>query len=264
MNKLQFNLTDHDIQGLLPRNKEAAPRDFIEETGDFINDLTSAAGPAASQVVSAAKSFTSEVPELVTKVQSAVTSAATGLEGTLLEFVPQNLSLGTTQFCVGFINSKDCKGLPLNLSDILPGSLQDLPISIRNVVQDSVDSLQPVATALTNIAYVRVSLIVGIVFVWLFAIWFIASTLEKVLCIVGIFIGLGRRSRIVVYTVLGVVYCAPLAIATAFLVLLKSKVDTLPSWIKVEHGEVGGLCLGALCCAAVLTIITAASPAFVH
>lgn len=236
----------------------------MKDAGDFIDNLTSAAGPVASQAVNAAKSITSEVPELVTKVQSAASAAATSLEGSIKEIIPRNLSLGTRQLCIGFFDSIDCKGLPLNLSDVLPDSVEDLPSPFKTIVQDSVDSLQPIATALTNITYIRVSLIVGLVLVCLFAILFIASTLGKILCIVGIVFELGLRSKIIVHTVLGLICCVPVAAATAILILFREKVNALPSWIQVEHGEVGSICIGALSFAAALTITTALSPLLLY
>jgi hypothetical protein len=260
---MQFNLTDNLIQGLITGHEEAERRDFIDPR-DLINDLKSATGPAASQVVDAAKLIISEVPELATKVKSAAISAATSLQGTIKKSIPQNLSLGTYRFCIGFIDTIDCKGLPLNLSDLLPASVEDLPGSFTDAIKDSMNRLQPAATALTNIAYIRVFLLFGLILLFIFVALVIASTLGRILCIVGILIELSRRSKVIIHVIFGLICSAPLAVTAVILLVFKRKADVLPLWVKIDYGEVGELCLGSLCCAIVLTIITAVSPALIH
>lgn len=130
------------------------PPDFGTE--NLLSDIKSAAGPVASQ-------FVSEASEIATKVKSAATSAATGFLRAIERTIPQNLSLGTQSFCVGFIDDVSCQGLPLNLSDLLPSAVEDLPDVFQTVIQDAIINLQPIATALTNIAYIRIFLVLGLV-----------------------------------------------------------------------------------------------------
>lgn len=172
--------------------------------------------------------------------------------------------LAPKKFCVGFVDNITCKGLPLNLSDLLPDAMEDLPRPFEDAIRDEVDNLQTIANALLNIMFIRILLIVGLVLVLIFAFLFIVSLFSRMLFIVGILVRLSYRSRILVHAILGLVSCLLLVVVAVVLLVFRQKTSSLPSWVEVKHGEVGGLCLGAICCAIVLTFTTAISPALIR
>jgi hypothetical protein len=43
--------------------------------------------------------------------------------------------------------------------------------------------------------------------------------------------------------------------------ILQANIMGFPSWVTVSNGEVDGLCFGALCCAVVMTLLTAITQA---
>jgi hypothetical protein len=172
--------------------------------------------------------------------------------------LPKNVSLGTQKLCVGFANDINCTPLPLKISDLLPKKVEDLPDPVKNGIHDQVNLLQPFVTALTNVAHIQLGLILGLVLMLLFAILFISLILNR--RIVRI---LSRQSRILVHVTLGVICCFPLLAAVVILVILRKATSYFPLWVEVKHGEVGGLCIGALCCAIVLIVISAILPALI-
>ncbi|KAF2113729.1 hypothetical protein BDV96DRAFT_601206 [Lophiotrema nucula] len=138
---LRFNLTSNLTAGLFSKDQSIAPRAFFDDPESLIDAAKSAIGPAAS------------------KVKSAASSVSTSLQGTLEKTIPKNLSLGTQKFCVGFVDNITCKGLPLNLSDLLPDTVENLPRPFGDAIRDEVHNLQPIADALSNIMFVRILLI---------------------------------------------------------------------------------------------------------
>lgn len=69
----------------------------------------------------------------------------------------KNGLLGTEKSCTRFTNNIDCNRLPLNLSDWLSKTME------------YINCLQPSVTAIINVAYVQIGLIVGLVLIILFA-----------------------------------------------------------------------------------------------
>src|SRR5205823_2936427 len=126
---------------------DVAPRDFFEDTKSLLTKATSA--------VDAAKSLAGGVPDVI---ESAANAAATGVQVAIESHLPKNISLGTQDLCIGFTKNLTCKPLPLNLTELL--LVDNLPDTFQSIVQDKVDSLQPFATALTNVVYIRILLIV--------------------------------------------------------------------------------------------------------
>jgi hypothetical protein len=201
------------------------------------------------------------VPDVI---ESAANAAATGVQVAIESHLPKNISLGTQDLCIGFTKNVTCKPLPLNLTELLPSVVDNLPDTFQSIVQDKVDSLQPFATALTNVVYIRILLIVGLISMLLFTIIFIATILSRLLRIVGRLIRLGHLSRILVYIALWIICCLPILIATLVLIVFQQKARLLPSWVEVQHGEVGRLCLAAFCCGIVMSFISAVSPTLIH
>lgn len=195
-------------------------------------------------------------------IESAANAAATGVQVAIESHLPKNISLGTQDLCIGFTKNLTCKPLPLNLTELL--LVDNLPDTFQSIVQDKVDSLQPFATALTNVVYIRILLIVGLISMLLFTIIFIATILSRLLCIVGRLIRLGHLSRILVYIALWIICCLPIFIAALVLIVFQQKARLLPSWVEVQHGEVSRLCLAAFCCGIVMSFISAVSPTLIH
>jgi len=75
--------------------------------------------------------------------------------------------------------------------------------------------------------------------------------------IAAILLRLSVRLRVVIYLVLGMVYCIPLFIPTIVLYIFQLKTKKLLSEIEIEKGKVSGLYLGALCYTIVITLLTA-------
>lgn len=85
------------------------------------------------------------------------------------------------------------------------------------------------------------------------------------LFLVGILVRLSCRCRILVHAIYSwLLSCLPFIVAAGALLVFRHKTSSLPSWIEVKHGEVGGLCLGAVCCAIILTFTTAVSSALIR
>ena len=82
-------------------------------------------------------------------------------------------------------------------------------------------------------------------------------------CITAILLKLSIRSRVIIHLVLGIVYYIPLFIPATVLYIFQSKTKELLSEIKVKKGEASGLCLGALCCAIIMTLLTTLVPAII-
>lgn len=231
-----------------------------DDFSNLIDDAKSIAIPAASQVVSAAESIATNV---ATQVKSAVGAAATSLEGTIDRIIPKNLTLGTSEFCIGFSDTIPCKHLPLNLSELVPDAVDDLPYLLQNAIRDEVNNLQPIATSLTNITYFQVCLWIGLAAALIIAVVFVASISSRLFCIGAIIMNWERRTKIKLLSILGFCCCAPLLFAMAALLVLKTKAASLPSWVAVEQGGVVNLCIGAFCGGLFLTVVAVISPCLV-
>ncbi|KAF4636774.1 hypothetical protein G7Y89_g1322 [Cudoniella acicularis] len=81
--------------------------------GPFRRLIATATAEGASIIATA----TAEGASLVATATAAVASAA---ETAIEALLPRNVSLGISQFCVGFVDHTDCTSLPLNVSDMIP------------------------------------------------------------------------------------------------------------------------------------------------
>ncbi|PSN59209.1 hypothetical protein BS50DRAFT_682398 [Corynespora cassiicola Philippines] len=207
------------------------------------------ASDAADHVQSAVNSATS----------SAASSAAAFLQG-IEEHVPQNCSLGTRRFCVGYKLDLRCSGLPFNLSSLLPDVVRDLPDPIESTIRERVDALSPLADSLAQfpVFYLPNTLIAGLVLVAVLtslSIWLALDRLSRVAVILQkLNIGL----RVPVVLVVGLVCCVPSMLLAFMVRTLVQKAEGLPSWVEVEEGEAGRLSFGVLGCALVLAVLAGA------
>ncbi|KAF2176534.1 hypothetical protein K469DRAFT_698391 [Zopfia rhizophila CBS 207.26] len=194
-----------------------------------------------------------DIQSKVNSVKDAIATALPDAVATPIqeieEYIPKNCSLGTKEFCVGYRHNITCKKLPLSLSDLvpdiaqnLPDGVQVLPDTLEKPLQDLVkefqeklqEKLQPLGRILTKVTtpYVQKCLVAGLVLLRVVQYHKHSSKAHY-------WIESGNGLR---------------------LGLFQAKTKALPSWIEVEKGEVGGLCIGALCCAIVMTFLTAITP----
>jgi hypothetical protein len=222
------------------------------------------------------------IEDIQSKVNSVKDAIATGLPDAITaplqeieEYIPKNCSLGTKEFCVGIGHNITCKKLPLSLSDLVPDIAQNLsdyvqilPDTLEKPLQDQIkrvqeklqEKLQPLERTLTKVTtpYIQYCLVAGLVLLVIIAILLACAVFSGLFSITSILARLIIGLRVVM--VLGSICCIFLFIPTVILGLFQAKTEALPSWIEVEKGEVGGLCIGALCCAVVMTFLTAITP----
>ncbi|KAH6667159.1 hypothetical protein B0J14DRAFT_659130 [Halenospora varia] len=70
------------------------------------------------------------------------TSAAGTAETAIEALLPRNLSLGISQFCVGFTDHTNCANLPLNITDIIPEAIKQFSVDIQDFVAGQFQTLQ--------------------------------------------------------------------------------------------------------------------------
>lgn len=225
------------------------------------------------------------IQDIQSKVNSVKNAIATdfpdAIEATIQEiekYIPKNFSLGTKEFCVGIGPNITCHDLPLILSGLVPeiaqnlsDSIQILPDTLEKSVQDQLtklqeklqEKLQPLERTLKIVTtpYIRYCLVAGLVFLAVIAIVLACAVFSGLFSIMSILAKLTVGLRVVM--VLGLICCVLLFIPTVIVQLFEANTKKLPSGIRVEKGEVGGLCIGALCCAVVMTILTMIVPTII-
>ena len=211
-----------------------------------------------TEIVSVANSAATAIPGAISQAQSAANTLATTIPDAIEALVPRNCSLGTKQFCVGFTHNNTCDDLPLTLSNIVSEDVK----SFLGDQLDDLQSLEGISKKLTS-AYIQDCLIVGLMLMLILITVFFCSIFGRFFCIAAILLKLSVRSRVIIHLVLGIVCCIPLFIPATVLYIFQSKTKELPSEIEVKKGEASGLCLGALCCAIVMTLLTALVPAII-
>ena len=183
---------------------------------------------------------------LVADAASAASAAETAIEALL----PSSLSLGISEFCVGFTDHTNCTKLPLNISDIIPEAVKQFSGDIQNLVTSQFQPLQYLegVTAKVTSANIKGPIIVGIGFfavlsTTLFFCRFIIRTATNGLLKVGI--GL-----------LAILCCIPFAIPPAILFYVESKIQESGPIISIEKGDAASLSIGALVCTIVIMLLT--------
>jgi hypothetical protein len=231
----QFNLTSVNIlDRQMYVTSSLHERDIIES--------------AHNGVESAANGIATVIPGAASQVQSAVNAAATGALDAAA--IPRNCSIGTTQFCVGFVHNIWCKNLPLNLSSIIPAD-------VDKFFQAKLDDIQPLNRALAKvtIANIQVCLIAGLILILILTAMSAASMFGWFYCLTAVLLPF-KALRIGIHLLFGLLCCIPFFVPAIVLYILKSKTQQLPPWIQVEQGEVDKLCLGGLCCAIVMVLLS--------
>ena len=196
---------------------------------------------------SAANVLITAIPAAASKVQSAagtVETAASDIDA-IKALIPRNYSLGIKQFLVGFGNHTKCNDLPLNISDIIPED-------IANFVSDEIQVLQPLEGILAKVtpANIQDCLILGLELMLVMAVLFVCLIFSRLLAFANFFV------RLATCLVFGLLCFISFLIPTIILYYVQSKIQDLGSSIEVEKGNVENLCVGALCCAVVMMVLT--------
>ncbi|KAH8691905.1 hypothetical protein BGW36DRAFT_431147 [Talaromyces proteolyticus] len=202
-----------------------------------IETIAAGAPTALGSVVTGVQSA---VGSEASAAQSAIQSAAAAVDSIELG----NISIGTENLCLGFKNGRvDCRGLPLNISSILPETLS-------SVLGESLETLQTIENTLVSaiLGTVRRSLIAGVVLVISCAIlsFFHRSTQRP-------------WQRVTIILVSIVCLITPFVISTATVHVVLSKFersirDHLSQFFTTQNGRVGTYCTAALVCATVMTV----------
>jgi hypothetical protein len=176
--------------------------------------------------------------------------------------VPWNCSLGTKRFCVGYKQDVNCSELPLNLSSLLPESLQELPGPVQNAIRDRAEDLSQLAESSTRFPAFSVSaaLISGLVLMIIVAALPLSLAFGWPQVITRVFGKLKALPRALALLALGLVCCSPFVLLGVILDTILGAADELPSWVEVKTGEACGVGFAALACALALTFIIAATP----
>ncbi|CAE7016065.1 hypothetical protein PTNB73_01358 [Pyrenophora teres f. teres] len=226
-----FNFTNA-FADVFPSSAHALrDRDLLEDLQD---EARSALNAAATRVADAAS-----------QAESAISSAAATVQN-IEEHVPQNCSLGTKRFCIGYKQDVNCSDLPLNLSSLLPEGVQELPGPVQDALRDRAEALSQLAESSTRFLAFSVpsTLISGLVLMVIARVFGKLKAVPRALALLG----------------LGLVCCSPFVLLGVILDTFRRVADELPSWVGVEIGEACGLGFAALACALVLTFIFAAAP----
>jgi hypothetical protein len=166
-----------------------------------------------------------------------------------------NCSIGTEQFCVGFRNRQNlsCSYSPFGISALLPEAIEDLPGPVEDALRERMDDLSPLAGDLSSLPQsIDICIIVGT----------LAMSLVLVLSTYLLWDSCTRRNvgiktRWLAYLAMAVLCCSPyLALVVSQSKVIK-EAQGLPSWVEVQKGEVMGLSIGLLVCAAIFVALSA-------
>lgn len=249
------------LNDALSSPKPLQHRDFLHDTKSKAESIGNSVATAIPSIVSQAESIinpiATAIPEAVSKVQSAIDSIETSIRG-FERSAPKNCSIGTQKICIG---SLPCQKLPLNISMLVPDSIPGLPEpfsgKVNDAIQDSISKLQSFADRLSKAtSSIRTCFIAGsilmIVVVFMFICLFLSRPARFVL-------RFGRVPKMAISLFIGVVCCIPFIVLVAGFQFFQARIK-LPSWIEVHNGEAGQLCIGLLCCALFMTLLTALIP----
>lgn len=204
-------------------------------------------------VQSAANSIATKIPGVISQIQSAASSLSTSIPDLIEARIPRNVSIGTNKFCIGLVHDVSCNDLPLNVSSLIL-------IDVRKYLPPDLTDVESLNSALMKITPKDIygSLIPRLVLM-----------LIMIFVIIGLmFLPLGCLPRMIglkvvkfgVLLVLGMICCVLFVIPVVFLSILDSKAKQVPSWIQVEHEEVGRLILWSLCFVVIAAVTSALSP----
>lgn len=254
----QFNFTDALTDALPSPTHALRDRDLLEDLQDGVRSGLNA---AATRVADAAGRAGSAISSAVSQAESAISSAAATVQS-IEDIVPKNCSLGIRRFCIGFEQDINCSDLPLNFSRLLPDGVQKLPSSIQDAIKDRAESLSQLVETSNKFPVFSVpdTLISGLVLMSVVAILSLSLVLrypQVVTRVFGIFKAVPRALSLLA---LGLLCCSPFVLLGVILHTILSAADKLPSWVRVEVGEVCGLSFAALACALLLALIIPIAP----
>ncbi|KAI0571181.1 hypothetical protein Alg130_10974 [Pyrenophora tritici-repentis] len=244
---LKFNFTNA-LADVLPSSEHALRnRDLLEDLQD---GARSALNAAATRVADAGS-----------QAESAISSAAATVQS-IEEHVPRNCSLGTKRFCIGYKQDVNCSKLPLNLSNLLPDGVQELPGPVRDAIHDRAEALSQLVESSTRFPAFSVpeTLISGLVLMSIVTTLSLSLAFGRPQVMTRVFGKLKAVPRVLALLALGLVCCSPIVLLVVILDTILTAADELPSWVGVEIGEACGLSFAVLACALVLTFIFAAAP----
>jgi hypothetical protein len=204
-------------------------------------------------VQSVANGVATAIPGAISQVQSAANTLSTEIPNSVEALIPHNLSLGTKEFCIGLAQNVSCGQLPLNLSNIVSGE-------VKKYLQPYLSDIGSLNSAVMKITPVDIyySPMLGLILMFIMVIMSICSMSFPLLCLSSI---LGSKIlKVGVLLLLGTICCILFVIPVVILLVLESKTKQLPSWIWVEHGEVGKLTLWNLIFVTIAAITSTLSP----
>ena len=142
--------------------------------------------------------------------------------------------------------------------------LGPLQSEVSNLIQAGLDSLQPLADRIPHITtYMQTCLIVGIALATLSTLLFFVSVVGRLFCLTRILLQLNLVPRVIVHLALGLLCCLPFLVLVVILHIFQTKTKSLPSWIDVQQGQLGGLSVGTLCCAIEISTVSIIAPMFI-
>ena len=226
---MQFNFTNTNIQDvLLPMSPDSAtiPGDSA------VQSLTNQAQTAVSAAATAAST-------LASGGQSAVSSAANSVKTMVDALLPKNCSLGIKYFCVDHVG---CKDLPLNVSNALPPTVNQLinPQTLVSISESVTGIEGPIIVGLTFTILAFLSGIISFYYIW-------KHQLELIHPLWGWQIPLLAASA----------SCISLLAPTIMVCILLSETQQLPKEVNVVRGAVIGHLVEALACAIIMGLCTA-------
>ncbi|KFY02837.1 hypothetical protein V490_00385 [Pseudogymnoascus sp. VKM F-3557] len=242
-----FNISDIlDIPDLHLKQR-GIPGPLKSLIGAATAEGASLVATATAQGASLIETATAVGASLIADAASAAISAEAAIEDSL----PRNLSLGISQFCVGYTNHKpDCSNLPLNISQILPEAIKHFSEDVQNFVNSQFQPLKYLEgiTAKVTSANFMGPFVIGIVFLvvlagTLFFILFIRRSVTNNLTKVGI-------------CLLAVLCCIPFAIPMAILSYVGSNIEESGRIVSIEKGDAANLSIGAFVCAIIILALT--------
>jgi hypothetical protein len=204
-------------------------------------------------IQSAAAGAATEIPAAISQVQSAASTLSTAIPSSIEELIPQNLSLGTKEFCIGLPHNVSCHSLPLNISSLIPTNVQ-------KYFQPEWNDVEALNSALKQITPMAIygALLLGLALMLVMAAMTVCSMFLPLICLSRI---LGSKIvKFGVLLLLGTICCVLFIAPVVILSILNSKAKQLPSWIQAEHGEVGKLTVWSLGLAGVAVIASILSP----
>ncbi|KAJ6196458.1 hypothetical protein J3E72DRAFT_396355 [Bipolaris maydis] len=244
---LKFNFTDA-LADVLPSPTHALhDRDLLE---DLQNGAKSALNAAATKVI-----------DVASQAESAISSATATLKS-IEEIVPQNCSLGTKRFCIGYKQNINCSNLPLNFSSLLLEGVQKLPGPVQDAMRDRAEDLSQLVKSSTRFPALSVldTLISGLVLMSIVMALSLSLALRRPQVVTRVFDRLKAMPRALTLLALGFICYSPLVLLGFILNTILKTASGLLMWIGVEKGGVCGLGFAALACALVLVLALPAAP----